>query len=186
MHLIALGANLPTPFGGPRETLDRALAALEDQGLTVSARSPWYETPAFPAGSGPAFVNGAAAVSAPVAPATLLALLHTIEADLGRVRGRRWAPRACDLDLLASGDAVLPDAPTVRGWIARRGDAQLQTPPGLLLPHPRLQDRGFVLVPLADIAPDWRHPLLGRTVREMRDALPAEALAGITRLDAAG
>lgn len=186
MHLIAMGANLPSPSGGPLETLEHALKALQGHGITVTCHSRWYETPAYPAGSGPAFVNGAAVLHTPLAPAELLAVLHTIEADLGRVRGRRWAPRACDLDLLASDQTVLPDAATVRSWIARTGDARMEVPPGLLLPHPRLQDRGFVLVPLADVAPDWRHPLLGQTVRQMRDALPPDALDGIIRLGADG
>lgn len=185
MHLVALGANLPSPRGGPRDTLEAALAALEMHGISVVSRSAWYRTPAFPPGSGPDYVNGAAMLDGAILPTGLLRLLHTIEADLGRIRGQRWAPRACDLDLLASGGAVHPDAATVSAWIGRAGAAQAEAPPGLVLPHPRMQDRGFVLVPLAEVAPEWRHPLLGRTVREMLEALPAAAQAGISRLDPA-
>lgn len=182
VHLIALGANLGTAARGPRATLEAALDALDTAGVTVLRRSRWYRTPAFPAGSGPDFVNGAAALTSDLAPEALLARLHAVEAAMGRIRDRRWEPRLCDLDLIASGARVLPDAVTVRAWIARSGDAQRALPPGLILPHPRLQDRAFVLRPLADVAPDWRHPIIGRTIAALLAALPAEALAGIAPL----
>ena len=183
MILIALGANLPSAAGPPRATLEAALAALAARGIAVLARSPWYRTPAYPPGSGPEFVNGAAVLAGPSAPEAVLADLLAVERELGRSRGLRWGARVCDLDLLAFGDRVLPDAATMRAWMAlgdRAGD--MAAPERLILPHPRLQERAFVLVPLADIAPRWVHPVLGRSVAEMLGDLPPEAAAGIARL----
>ncbi len=178
--LIALGANLPSARGGPRETLEAALRALAARGLAVVARSHWYRTTAFPAGSGPDYVNGAAVLASERDPEAVLAVLHEVERGLGRTRHGRWEPRVCDLDLLAVAREVRPDEATARAWIDREGARQREAPPGLILPHPRLQERAFVLVPLAEVAPAWRHPILGLTVVEMLAALPPDG--GIERL----
>lgn len=102
---------------------------------------------------------------------------------MGRTRGVRWGTRTLDLDLIACGDAVLPDLTTYLHWRDLPLEAQMQAAPQeLILPHPRMQDRAFVLVPMADIAPDWVHPVLDRSVRQMLAALPAAACAEITPL----
>ncbi len=91
----------------------------------------------------------------------------------------------CDIDLLAFGDAVLPDLATHQRWVAMPLEHQMsEAPEQLLLPHPRLAERGFVLAPLADVAPDWVHPVTGFSVQEMLDALPAKALEGVNPLPA--
>ena len=180
--LIALGANLPS-VAGAAATLEAGLAALAARGLATARRSAWYWTPAYPPGSGPDYVNGAAVLATGLAPEAVLEVLHEVEGELGRTRGRRWAARACDLDLLAHGGAVRPDAATARAWIELSPARHpAETPATLILPHPRMQERGFVLVPLAEVAPDWVHPLLGRSVREMLAALPPQDLGGIVRL----
>ena len=174
--LVALGANLPFGDAPPEETLRRALKALSKEGLSVLAVSRFFATPCFPAGAGPDYVNAAAVLAASPEsdPASILVSLHKVESDFGRSREVRWGMRTLDLDLLAMGDSVLPDAATQDAWRDLPPEAQARTAPDrLILPHPRLQDRAFVLVPLADVAPDWQHPRTGRRVLDMLAALPA-------------
>lgn len=176
MLLIALGANLPFDMAPPAQTLLMATDALRQAGLSTLHLSPLYATPCFPAGAGPDYVNAAAAASIPPGwdAARTLALLHEVEARFGRTRDTRWGMRTLDLDLVAFGSAVAPDPATFAAW--RDLDPALQrrqAPDRLILPHPRLQDRAFVLVPLNDIAPTWVHPVSGQTVSAMLAALPA-------------
>ena len=185
--LVAAGSN--TPFGdfSPSSTIDRALKQLCDKAGEIRAVSRYFSTSAFPAGSGPDFVNAAFIWSTNLDPAEILEALHAVEADLGRVRRDRWGPRTLDLDLICVDDAVLPDKTTLSEWIDLPLTDQLKkTPPELLLPHPRLQDRAFVLVPLKEIAPNWRHPVLNLTIEQMHDALPQDAIDAVIPLETAG
>jgi 2-amino-4-hydroxy-6-hydroxymethyldihydropteridine diphosphokinase len=136
-----------------------------------AARSRLWRSPAWPPG-GPEYVNAAMKLHVEGAPEDLLVALHAIEARWGRERGVRWGARTLDLDLLAWGGLVRPDDATQSAWRALPPDRQgEEAPDRLILPHPRMQDRGFVLIPLLDVAPDWRHPLIGASVREMVAAL---------------
>ena len=122
-----------------------------------------------------------------MSPAAMLDLLHRIEGEMGRERLQRWGQRTLDLDLIACDDMVLPDRETHAAWRNLPPEEQVQrTPERLILPHPRLQDRAFVLVPLADVAPDWRHPVLNLTVLEMRDALDPADLDAVRWLENSG
>jgi 2-amino-4-hydroxy-6-hydroxymethyldihydropteridine diphosphokinase len=184
--LIALGANLPNGTQSPAETVHAALEMLAVSGLRVQRRSRFFATPAYPAGTGPDYVNAAARLDAPpgMDPAAILAALHAVETAFGRSRVQRWGMRTLDLDLLAVGDQVLPDAAGFAAWRDLPPERQvIAAPDRLILPHPRLQDRAFVLVPLHDVAPRWRHPVLGLTVTAMLRALPADHAAAVVPLD---
>jgi 2-amino-4-hydroxy-6-hydroxymethyldihydropteridine diphosphokinase len=153
--LIGLGGNLDSPrFGPPRATLTAALDALVAARIRILSRSSWYESEPVPASDQPWFVNAVAALETGLEPAPLLAQLQAVEARLGRVRHGRNAARSIDLDLLDHSGRLIET-------------------PFLTLPHPRLHERRFVLMPLAEIAPEWRHPRLGLSARELLSRLPA-------------
>ncbi|MEO0485424.1 MAG: 2-amino-4-hydroxy-6-hydroxymethyldihydropteridine diphosphokinase [Pseudomonadota bacterium] len=177
-YVIALGANLPLHGDEPPATLRAALRALQARGIAVCDTSRFFSCPAFPAGNGPDYTNAAAVLETTLTARALLDALHAVEAQFGRERATRWGQRTLDLDLITAGEGVFPDRATHAEWrLLDAATQRLRAPDEMILPHPRLQDRAFVLVPMADIAPDWRHPVLGKTVVEMRDALPPEALA---------
>jgi 2-amino-4-hydroxy-6-hydroxymethyldihydropteridine diphosphokinase len=183
--LLAFGANLPFAGMTPDQTLHLAINSFPSVNLPLPKVSRFFETPCFPAGAGPDYVNAAAIlqVAKGMSAAELLSRLHQIEASFGRQRAQRWGMRTLDIDLLALGDMVLPDTETQNHWRNLSPSLQAaQTPADLILPHPRLQDRAFVLVPLAEVAPDWRHPLLHLTVTEMLAALPPAELAAMRPL----
>lgn len=179
--LVALGGNLDGPAGQPADGLMAACQALAGiSGTSLRAISRFYRSAAFPAGSGPDFVNACAVLHSTLPPAQLLTALHGVEARLGRVRNRRWGARTVDLDLIAMEDAVCPDIATQTAWQALNLEQQMsRSPDQVILPHPRMQDRAFVLVPLADIAPRWRHPVSGLNVMEMLAKRPADERASV-------
>ncbi|MCC5955728.1 MAG: 2-amino-4-hydroxy-6-hydroxymethyldihydropteridine diphosphokinase [Natronohydrobacter sp.] len=178
--LVALGGNLKGQMDSPIAHIDAAVAEISSADLGLCAISRYWRTPAFPPGSGPDFVNAAVACNTSRSPSDILSRLHRIEEKAGRDREARWAPRVIDLDLLAVGDQVLPDVAGYEAWRnLSLAEQQTRAPETLILPHPRLQDRAFVLVPLADIAPDWHHPVLNKTVAQMLADLPADDLRQI-------
>jgi 2-amino-4-hydroxy-6-hydroxymethyldihydropteridine diphosphokinase len=153
MILIALGANLPSTAGPPAATLRAALGSLAARGIRVERLSRFYRSAAWPNPSDPPFVNAVARVATELEPADLLLVLHEVEAEFGRSEREKNAPRTLDLDLIDYDGRVEEGA--------------------LVLPHPRLDGRAFVLLPLRDVAPDWRHPVSGKTVSELSAAAPA-------------
>ena len=150
MILLGIGANLPRPEGtSPLATCRAAVAALRVlPGSTVRAVSRWYETAPVPPSGQPPYVNGVARLEGPVEPGRLLTNLQAIEAGFGRVRTVANAARPLDLDIVAIGDLI-------------------RDRPDPVLPHPRAHLRAFVLLPLADVAPGWVHPVFGQTVEAL-------------------
>jgi len=161
---IGLGANLPSPaHGAPANTIIAAIWAIGIGGVIVRAQSPFYESEPVPVSDQPWYVNAVIEAESDLGAAELLSFLASVEKAFGRRRGEPNAARILDLDLL-----------DCRG--ERRDGPE---PP--ILPHPRLSERAFVLRPLADIAPDWRHPASGRDVRQLLADLPQDQR--IRRLD---
>ncbi len=163
--VVALGGNVPGDYGTSEALLEAALARFAAAGLPILRRSSWWRSAAWPDPSAQEYRNGVVLVEARQGPQALIRTLFTLENAFGRRRAERNAPRTLDLDLIAYGRIVSDD-------------------PHLTLPHPRAHERLFVMGPLAEIAPDWRHPVLGSTAAELaasatvgRDARPCDSAA---------
>jgi 2-amino-4-hydroxy-6-hydroxymethyldihydropteridine diphosphokinase len=154
--IVALGSNLTGGFDSCEALLEAALARFPEAGLKVAARSGWWRSAAWPDPTGPEYRNGVVIVETKAGPVGVLTALLEVEAALGRARAQRNAPRTLDLDLIAHGRTVMDTD-------------------GLTLPHPRAHARRFVMGPLAEIAPGWRHPVSGATA----DELAASATVGL-------
>ena len=154
MILVGIGSNLPaTGFASPLQTAAAALEALPTAGVRVARRSRWYQSEPVPPSDQPWYVNAVAIVEAGLPPLRLLEALLALESRFQRHRGAANAARTLDLDLLDH-DGLICDGPR------------------LTLPHPRLHQRRFVLAPLAEIAPRWRHPILGAAADALLARLP--------------
>jgi 2-amino-4-hydroxy-6-hydroxymethyldihydropteridine diphosphokinase len=172
MILLGLGGNLPhMKFQTPRETLEAALATLSSRGVRTVRRSGWYRTAPIPNVGQPWYTNAVAEIETDLDPAALLAVLLDVETEFGRTRAARNASRTIDLDLLAYHDHIRSTGVAAAG---------------LEVPHPRLHERAFVLIPLAEIAPSWRHPVLGRSVSELIASLPRDEIAEVSLAERQG
>jgi 2-amino-4-hydroxy-6-hydroxymethyldihydropteridine diphosphokinase len=165
--LLAFGANVAGCWGSPRATFWQARKALQLAGVRTVRASNLYLTQALAHGRQPRYLNAVLLAEARMAPAQLLRLIKHIERRAGRKRTRAMAPRPLDIDILDYGGRRV-------GWPPhRRGRGQL------IIPHPELHTRAFVLVPLLDVAPVWRHPVLGFTAKGLLSRLPRAARAGV-------
>ncbi|MEO9651861.1 MAG: 2-amino-4-hydroxy-6-hydroxymethyldihydropteridine diphosphokinase [Roseobacter sp.] len=175
LALIALGSNEPFDAFTVANTVNSAIDRLEYNLGVIRSKSRLFNTPAFPKGSGPDFVNAAVAVHTDLDAQQIIEGLHRIESEFGRARTERWGQRTLDLDLIGMGDLVLPNQEAYQKWAGLPLKEQMrQAPDQLILPHPRVQERAFVLIPLMDVAADWIHPVSGLSVSQMVDALPSK------------
>ncbi len=159
MILIGLGGNLPTETYGPaRAGLGAALQLLETRGSRIVARSRWYEAAPVPLSDQPWFINAVVAIETALGPNELVGEVLALERELGRRRSVPNAARTVDLDLIAYDRLAIEGA----------------QPGNIRIPHPRLAERAFVLRPLQDIAPDWRHPVTGTGIAAMLARIPAD------------
>jgi 2-amino-4-hydroxy-6-hydroxymethyldihydropteridine diphosphokinase len=154
--VVALGSNLAGAFLSSEALLEAALTRLPEFGLTIRARSRWWRSAAWPDPAAPPFLNGVVLAETRLPAASLMAALMGLEFAFGRRPAPANAPRALDLDLIAYGREVIDR-------------------PGLIVPHPRARERLFVMGPLAEIAPGWRHPLIGLTAAQLAASAPVGA-----------
>jgi 2-amino-4-hydroxy-6-hydroxymethyldihydropteridine diphosphokinase len=166
---IAIGANVEGAWGKPRDTFDRALRELRAIGLHEFARSGLFLTRPVGQVRQPDFLNAVFGIGASLPPASLLRLLKTLEKRAGRRANGKWGPRPLDLDILDFGGRIVGQPAGLR----RRGE--------LVLPHPELTYRGFVLVPLAEVAPGWCHPRIGVRAETLLKSRPRLA-RGVRRI----
>ncbi|MCF8475182.1 MAG: 2-amino-4-hydroxy-6-hydroxymethyldihydropteridine diphosphokinase [Emcibacter sp.] len=176
MIIIGLGSNLTGQhFDSPKAVLEAALIKMPDYGIEIKILSRFYETEPVPKSDQPWFINAVALVETKLSAEELLHSLHEIEESFGRKRRIKWEARILDLDLLAYGDEIYPRKD--KGQETVQDNASL----GMIIPHPRLQERLFVLEPLSEICPHWRHPVLGLTVDELRHDMKRRSDQGIIR-----
>jgi 2-amino-4-hydroxy-6-hydroxymethyldihydropteridine diphosphokinase len=181
--IIALGSNQPSVAGTPEVTLRQAVQSLEKRGGVIRKLSTFYQTPCFPAGVGPDYVNAALLLEAEWTPSEAMNNLHAVEQEFGRERVQRWGQRTLDLDLIAFDDVVAPNLETYEVWRDLAPDVQkIRAPTDLILPHPRVQDRAFVLVPMLDVADDWVHPVTGLSIQLMLDGISDSEISQVIPL----
>lgn len=160
MILVAIGSNLSSAmYGAPMHTCNAAVSAMGEAGVTVKRRSRWYGSLPVPASDQPNFVNGMIEIETSMIPGRLMRVLHSVECTFGRQREQQNAARVLDLDLVAYGATISANGCEVE------------------LPHPRMHERLFVLKPLVEFAPQWRHPRLGLTAMELLAYVPPGQVA---------
>ena len=179
--LIAMGSNASDDLQESYDLILDGLKKLSSGVISNIMVSKFYKTPAFPIGAGPDFINCALSANTNYLPEDLLNQLHLIEHDLGRTRLKRWVQRTLDIDLLDFESYIIPNKKYVNEWLNMPLDSQkIRSPEQLILPHPRIQDRSFVLIPLNDIEPNWVHPILNKSTHEMLGELSTDETIGIS------
>ncbi|MEM6780873.1 MAG: 2-amino-4-hydroxy-6-hydroxymethyldihydropteridine diphosphokinase [Pseudomonadota bacterium] len=159
MIIVAFGANEDGAYGAPIETYNQALKALDECGLSIAKKSSlWQTSPVDVTGAQNDYTNAVFEIETDQSPHEILEILLDVEAEFGRKRTMRNAPRSIDLDLICYHDRIVKEL-------------------NLTLPHPRMHERGFVLWPLQEIASNWQHPLTGKSIQDLIAGLPDDQTA---------
>src|SRR5210317_339010 len=181
--IVAIGSNQRLINSSSSDVLSAALSRIAVSVGPIASLSRFFRTPAFPKGSGPDFVNAALVVRAQGSAGVILEKLHAIEHEFGRVRETRWGQRTIDIDLIAVEQKIIPNSEIYRKWQLLPFSQQSKIAPDqLILPHPRMQDRAFVLGPMMEIFPDWVHPVIQKSVSQMYDELDSRDKAELMPL----
>ncbi len=162
MILIGLGSNLTTEqYFTSGDVINAALRELEKENIVIDLCSGFYETEPVPVSDQPWFINAVAKINTDLGAKKLLNRLHKIEEKIGRIRRDRWEARVIDIDLLCYNDLILPD---MENWFSLANDIHCKE---MIVPHSRMHERNFVLIPLQEIVPHWVHPVLGKNIQQL-------------------
>ena len=167
MIILSLGSNLPSKFGDRFDNLIFALSLIESNGILINKKSSYYETPSYPDQKNPKFINIIVSVKTHLKPIDLMTLLISIEKKMGRKRDIKNEPRTCDIDIIDYNNEII-----------NHKDKNLS----LIITHKELSLRNFVLVPLYEIFPEWKHPKTKEIITSLIDKLPQEERKSILKV----
>ena len=168
MIILSLGSNLPSHFGNRFDNLKFAMSFLEGYGILIDKKSSFYETPSYPDKNNPKFVNIVISVKTDLPPVALISVLIHIEEKLGRRRNKKNDPRTCDIDIIDYNSEVLD---------FRYNNLEL------VVPHKELTSRNFVLFPLQEILPNWKHPKTKEIISSLIQKLPEDDRKSILKIN---
>ena len=168
MIIIALGSNLVSSFGDRIENINLAISYLESYGIRIIKKSGFYETPSYPDNNNPKFINVVVVVKTDLPPIDLMSVLVFIEEKLERKRSKKNAPRTCDIDIIDYNNQII-----------EFNYKNLN----LTVPHKKLISRNFVLYPLKEILPNWKHPKTQENINDLIEKLPDEDKKSILKVD---
>jgi 2-amino-4-hydroxy-6-hydroxymethyldihydropteridine diphosphokinase len=180
MTLLALGSNQASTYGSSASVLNYALDVLKSRGLHPIAISHYYVSEPFGAVRQPPYVNAVVAVECAEPVGTLLRKIKRIERDMGRRAGVRWGPRVLDIDIVSHRSQYA--AGQSLGWVDKHGRATIWRRGQLALPHPEAHRRSFVLQPICDIMPQWHHPVINASAKQILKRLPPRRQSRLRRL----
>ena len=168
MVILSLGSNLPSKFGDKFDNLKYAISFLEDGGILIDKKSSFYETPSYPDKNNPKFINMVISIKTDLSASDLMLVIIDIEKKLGRIRKNKNDPRTCDIDIIDYNDQILN---------FRYKNFHLE------IPHKNLTSRNFVLFPLQEILPQWKHPKTKEIISVLINNLHEEDRKSILKIN---